>query len=96
MLWTKQKQKILRRASKNTHKNQKNLKIKKKKKLNDPDNHDGTITHLESDILECEVKWALGIITVSKASIGDGIPVELFQILKDDAVKVLHSIYQQI
>ena len=67
-----------------------------KKDLNDPDNHDGVITHLEPDILECEVKWALGCITMNKASGGDGIPVELFQILKDDAVKVLHSIYQQI
>ena len=61
-----------------------------------PDNHDGVITHLEPDILECEVKWALGSITLNKASGGDGIPVELFQILKDDAVKVLHSIRQQI
>ena len=67
-----------------------------KKKLHDPDNHDGMITHLEPDILECEVKWALGSITKNKASGGDGIPVELFQILKDDAVKVLHSICQQI
>ena len=64
--------------------------------LHEPDNHDGVITHLESDILECEVKWTLGSITMNKASGGDGIPVELFQILKDDAVKVLHSIYQQI
>ena len=63
-----------------------------KKDLHDPDNHDGVITHLEPDILECEVKWALGSITMSKASGGDRIPVELFQILKDDAVKVLHSI----
>ena len=62
-----------------------------KKDLHDPDNHDGVITHLEPDILECEVKWALGNITTNKASGGDGIPVELFQILKDDAVKVLHS-----
>ena len=62
----------------------------------DPDNHNGVITHLEPDILECEVKWALGNITTSKASGGDGIPVEQFQILKDDAVKVLHSICQQI
>ena len=62
-----------------------------KKDLHDPDNHDGVITHLEPDILECEVKWALGRITTNKASGGDGIPVELFQILKDDAVKVLHS-----
>ena len=67
-----------------------------KKDLHDPDNHDGVITHLESDILECEVKWALGSIITNKASGGDGIPVELFQILKDDAVKVLHSICQQI
>ena len=64
--------------------------------LHDPDNHDGVITHLEPDILESEVKWALGSITTSKASGGDGIPVELFQILKDDTVKVLHSICQQI
>ena len=66
--------------------------------LHDPDNHEGVITptHLELDILECEVRWALGSITTNKASAGDGIPVELFQILKDDAVKVLHSICQQI
>ena len=62
----------------------------------DPDNHDSVITHLEPDILECEVKWALGSITMNKASLGDGIPGELFQILKDYAVKVLHSICQQI
>ena len=67
-----------------------------KKDLHDPDNHDGVITHLEPDILECEVKWALGNITMNKASGGDGIPAELFEILKDDAVKVLHSICQQI
>ena len=67
-----------------------------KKHLHDPDNHDGVLTQLESDILECEVKWALGNITTNKASGGDGIPAELFQILKDDAVKVLHSICQQI
>ena len=67
-----------------------------KKDLHDPDNHDAMITHLEPDILDCEVKWALGSITMNKASGSDGIPVELFQILKDDAVKVLHSIYQQI
>ena len=66
-----------------------------KKNLHDIDNHNGVITHPEPDILECEVKWALGSITVNKASGGDGIPVELFQILKDDAVKVLHSIGQQ-
>ena len=64
-----------------------------KKDLHDSDNHDGVITHLEPDILECEVKWALGSVTMNKASGGDGIPVELFQILKDDAVKVLHSIH---
>ena len=63
-----------------------------KKDLHNPDYHDGVITHLEPDILECEVKWALGSITINKASGGDGIPMELFQILKDDAVKVLHSI----
>ena len=63
-----------------------------KKDPHDPDNHDGVITHLESDILECEVKWALESITMNKASRGEGIPVELFQILKDDAVKVLHAI----
>ena len=67
-----------------------------RKDLHDPDNHDGVITHLGPDILECEVKWVLGSITTKKASGGDGIPVELFQILKDDAVKVLHSICQQI
>ena len=67
-----------------------------KRDLHDPDNHDGVITHLEPDILECKVKWALGSITMNKASGGDGIPVKLFQILKDDAVKVLHSICQQI
>ena len=67
-----------------------------KKDLHDPDNHNGVITHLEPDILECEVKWALGSITTNKASGGDGIPVELFQNLKDDAVKVLHSICYQI
>ena len=67
-----------------------------KKDLHDQDNHDGVITDLEPDILECEVKWALGSITTNKASGSDGIPAELFQILKDDAVKVLHSICQQI
>ena len=78
------------------------VKLKKKytelykKELHDPDNHDGVTTDLEPDILECEVKWALESITMNKASGGDGIPVELFQILKDDAVKVLHSICQQI
>ena len=67
-----------------------------KKDFNDPDNHDGVIAHLESDILECEVKWALESISTNKASGGDGIPVELLKILRDDAVKVLHSICQQI
>ena len=66
------------------------------KDIYDPGNHDGVITHLEPDILDCEVQWALGSITTNKASGGEGIPVELFQILKDDAVKVLHSICQQI
>ena len=66
------------------------------KRSYDPDNHSGMITHLEPDILECNVKWALGIVTMNKSSGGDGIPVELFQILKDDAVKVLHSICQLI
>ena len=80
----------IRRGGKDTQKNC------TKKDLHDPDNHDGVITHLEPDILECEVKWALESITMNKAIGGDGIPVELFQILKDDAVKVLHSICQQI
>ena len=90
MVWTKQKQKILRRGGKNTQKNY------TKKDLHDPDYHNGVITHLEPDILECEVTWDLGSITKNEASGGDGVPVELFQILKDDAVKVLHSICQQI
>ena len=67
-----------------------------KKDLHNPDNHDGVVTHLEPDILEYEVKWALGSITTNKASGDDGIPVELFQILKDDTVKVLHSIWQLV
>ena len=67
-----------------------------KRDLNDLDNDDGSITHLEPDILECEIKWTLGSITRNKASAGDGIPAELFQILKDDAVKVLHSMCQQL
>ena len=67
-----------------------------KRDLHNPDNHDDVITHLEPDILECEDKWALGSISLNKASGGDGIPAELFQTLKDDAVKVLHSVYQQI
>ena len=80
----------VRRGGKNTQKNY------IKKDLHDPDNHDGVIPHLEPDILECEVQWASGNITMNKASGGVGIPVELFQILKDDAVKVLHPICQQI
>ena len=80
------------RGSRNTQKNY----TKKKKNLHDPDNHDGYITNLEPDILECKIKWALGSNTMSKAGGGDGIPVELFQILKDVAVKVLHSVCQQI
>ena len=71
-------------------------KKKERKALHYPDKHNGVVTHLEPDILECEVKWGLGSITVSKASGDDGIPVELFQILEDDAVKVPHSIFQQI
>ena len=89
MVGTQQKQKILRSGGKNTQ----NCT---KKELHDPDNQNGVITHLEQDILECEVKWAFESIITHKASGGDGIPVELFQILKDDAVKVLHSICQQI
>ena len=83
-------QKILRTGGKNTQKNC------TKKDFHNPDNHNGVITHLEPDILECEVKWAFESITMNKASGGDGIPVELLQILKDDALKVLHSICQQI
>ena len=90
MVWTQKKQKILGREGNNTQKNY------TKKDLNDPDNHDGVITHLEPDTLECKVKWALGSITMNKASGGDGISDELSQVLKDDAVKVLHSICQQI
>ena len=90
MVWTYQKQKILRRGCKNTQKNC------TKKELHDQDNHDGVMTHLQPDILECEVNWALESITMNKASGADGIPVELFPILKDDAMKVLHSICQQI
>ena len=80
---------MLRRGGKNTQENC------TKKNLHDPDNCDGVITHLETDILECKVKWALGSLTTNKASGGDGFPVELLQILKDDSVKVLHSICQQ-
>ena len=83
-------QKILRTGGKNTQKNC------TKKDFQNPDNHNGVITHLEPDIQECEVRWALESITMDKASGDDGIPVELFQILKDDALKVLHSICQQI
>ena len=88
MVWTQQKQKILRRGGKKTQNNY------TKKNLHDPDNHNGVITYLEPDILECEVKWALESITANKASGGDGISVELFQILNSDAVKVLHSVCQ--
>ena len=84
------KKKRLRRGDKNTQKNC------TKKGLNDPVNHDSLVSHLEPDILDCKVKWVLGSVTMDKASGSDGIPVELFQILKDDAVKVLHSICQQI
>ena len=87
---TQQKQKRLRKGGKNTQKNC------TKKGLNDLDNHDGVVAHLEPYILECEVKWALGNITTNKARGGEGISAELFQILKDDAVKVLHSVCQQI
>ena len=80
----------INKRAKNTQKNC------TKKDLHDPDNHDAVLTHLEPDILECEVKWDLESITTKKASGGDGIPVELFQILKDDAMKVLHSVWQQI
>ena len=80
--------KILRRGGKNTQNS--------KEDLNDPENHDGAIIHLESDILECKGKWALGSITTDKASGGDGIPAELFQILKDNAMNVLHSICHKI
>ena len=89
MVWTSQKQKILRKGGKNTQQNY-------TQDLHDPDNHNGMITHLDPDILECEVKWALGSMTMNKADGGDGFPAELFQILEDDAVKVLHSICQQI
>ena len=82
-VWTQQKQKLLRRGGKN------NTEELYKKDLHDPDNNDGEITRLEPDILECRVKWALGSITMNKDGGGDRIPVELFQILKDDAVKVL-------
>ena len=85
MVWTSQKQKVLKRGGKNTQNNC-------TKRIFNPDNHNGVITNLEPDILEYEVKWALGSITTNKASGGDQIQVELFQILKDDAVKVLHSI----
>ena len=89
MVWTWQKQKLLRRGGKYTEE-------LFKKHLHDPVNYNRVISHIEPDILECKVKWALGSINRNKASEGDGIPAELFQILKDDAVKVLHSICQQI
>ena len=90
LVWTGQKQKILRRGGKNTQKNC------TEKIFDNPYSHDGINIHVEPDILKCEVKWCLTSITTNKASGGDGITVELFQILKDDAVKVLHSIWQQI
>ena len=90
MVWTQQKQNILKRGGKNTQKNC------TKKDLHDADNYDGVITHLEPDILECKVERALGSIAMNKASGSDRIPVELFQILKDDAMKVLHSVGQKI
>ena len=90
MVWTKQKRKIVGSCGKNTQKNY------TKKNLHDKENHDGVVTQLEANILECEVKWALESISMNKASGGHGIPVELFQILKDDTVKVLNSIFQQI
>ena len=89
------KQKILR-SGKNTQNCKKKKKRKKERRSNDPDKHEAVITHIEPDILECEVKRALGSITMNKASGGDGIPGELFQILKEDAMKMLHSIRQQI
>ena len=92
-LWTEEKQKILRKGGKNT---QNNYTKKKKKTLNDPDNNLGVVIHLEPDILDCKVKWALESITMNKATGGDGNPDKLFQILKDDVVKVLPSIPQQI
>ena len=90
MVWTQQKQKILRSGGKNTQKNS------TKKDLNDPDNHDGVITHLQPDILEWKVTWAIGTITMNKASRGDRISAKIFQILKDHAVRGLPSIGQQI
>ena len=90
MVKTQQKQKILKRGGKNTQKNY------TKKDLHDPDSHNAVITQLEPDILKCGVKQALGSITMNKASGGDGTPAELFRVLKDDAVKVLRSICQQI
>ena len=94
--WTEKRDKDLTEAEDTKKRWQEYTEELYKNGINDPDNHDGVVTHLEPDILECEVKWALGSITTNKASGGDGIPVELFQILKDDAVKVLHSIFQQI
>ena len=84
----------LREAEDNTKRWQEYTEELYKKDFNDPDNHNGVITHVESDILECQVKWALGSITTNKARAGDAIPAELFQILKDDTVKVLYSICQ--
>ena len=90
MVWTQQKAEDIKKMS------QEYTEELYKKDLYDPDNHDGMITHLEPDILECKVKWVLGSITINRASGGDRIPVELFQVLKDDAVKLLHLICQQI
>ena len=90
MVWTQQKQKVLRRGGKEYPEEL------YKKDLHDPDNHNGVITHLEPDILESKVKWASGSIAMNKAGGDDGIPAELFQILKDGAVKVLHSVCQKI
>ena len=90
--WTEKRDKDLTEAEDTKKRWQEYTEELYKNGINDPDNHDGVVTHLEPDILECEVKWALGSITMHKASGGDGIPVELFKILKDDAVKVLHSI----
>ena len=85
----------LKEAEDNKKRWQKYTEELQKKDFHDPDNHDSVITHLQQDLLECEAKWAIGSITTNKASGGDGIPIEIFQILKDDAVKVLHSMCQQ-
>ena len=92
--WTEKRDKDLTEAEDTKKRWQEYTEELYKNGINDPDNHDGVVTHLEPDILECEVKWALGSITTNKASGGDGIPVELFQILKDDII-VLYSVWQQ-